>query len=84
MFSVSPSPLCRLLLSVPSLPACLSSHFSALSRFEKGAHATDAPESNRDISIVNGILLSELCRLDVVGVAVFPHVGFKFLIKSSR
>lgn len=44
---------------------------------KKIANATDTPESNREISIVNGVLLSELCRLDVVGVAVFPHVVFE-------
>jgi hypothetical protein len=31
---------------------------------KKIANATDTPESNREISIVNGVLLSELCRLD--------------------
>ena len=44
---------------------------------KKIANATDTPESNRDNSIVNGVLLSELCRLEVVGVAVFPHVVFE-------
>ena len=54
---------CRLLLSVQCSSWCLSSHFSALGQIPKKiAHATDTHGEQQGYSIVNGILLSELCR----------------------
>ena len=62
-----------------SVSSCVS--FLSFLCFEqipkKIANATDTPEISKETSIVNGVLLSELCRLDVVGVAVFPHVIFE-------
>ena len=60
-----------------SVSSCVS--FLSFLCFEqipkKIANATDTPEISEETSIVNGVLLSPLCRLDVVGVAVEKEIS---------